>query len=265
MPRERFYQKKVWQNVGVAVLALLTLGAIVYAFVPKPPPAAPGSAPAPSVRPTKEAQQVSRTPGSAATAKATATATATAAAEEDKEPPVAVFLGDSYTEGIGASVQERRWSTLVAGELGWEESNQGVSGTGYHTSSGDAEYQGRVGQVLEDEPQIVVVSGGQNDFGTYAADPGGTVQAIAGLYEALREELPRAQIVAVGPSTPASVDQTVLAIDAAVRDAAAAADATYVSLLEPDVLTPDMLLADQTHVDDRGHRAIADRVIAALE
>jgi lysophospholipase L1-like esterase len=261
VPRERFYQKKAWQNIGVAVLALLTLGAIVYAFVPKPPPVAPGSAPAPSVRATQDAQQVSGTPKVAATA----TATETAAAKEDKEPPVAVFLGDSYTEGIGASVPERRWSTLVAGELGWEEANRGVSGTGYHTSAGDAEYQGRVGQVLEDEPQIVVVSGGQNDFGTYAVDPGGTVQAIAGLYEALREELPQAEIVAVGPSTPASVDQTVLAIDAAVRDAAAEADATYVSLLEPDVLTPDMVVADQTHVDDRGHRAIADRVIAALE
>jgi lysophospholipase L1-like esterase len=260
LPRERFYQKKVWQNVGVAVLAVLTLAAIVYAFVPKPPPVAPGSAPAPSVRSTQEAQQVSGTPKAAPSATATATA-----AEEDKEPAVAVFLGDSYTEGLGASVQERRWSTLVAGELGWSESNRGVSGTGYHTSAGDAEYQGRVGQVLEDEPQVVVVSGGQNDFGTYSVDPGGTVQAIAGLYEALREELPRAQIVAVGPSTPGSVDQTVLAIDAAVRDAAAAADATYVSLLEPDVLTPDMVLADQTHVDDRGHRAIADRVIAALE
>jgi lysophospholipase L1-like esterase len=257
VPRERFYEKKVWQNVGVAVLALLTLGAIVYAFVPKTPPVAPGSAPAPYVRGTQEARQVSGTPKAAPTA--------TAAAEEDKEPPVAVFLGDSYTEGLGASVPERRWSTLVAGELGWEEANRGVSGTGYHTSAGDAEYQGRVGQVLEDEPQVVVVSGGQNDFGTYAGDPAGTVQAIAGLYEALREELPQAQIVAVGPSTPGSVDQTVLAIDAAVRDAAAAADATYVSLLEPDVLTPDMVLADQTHVDDRGHRAIADRVISALD
>ncbi|WP_336711508.1 SGNH/GDSL hydrolase family protein [Arthrobacter sp. USHLN218] len=257
MPRERFYQKKVWQNIGVAVLALLTLGAIVYAFVPKPPPVAPGSAPAPSVRANQNAQQVSGTPKAAAAA--------TVAAKEEKEPPVAVFLGDSYTEGIGASVPERRWSTLVAGELGWEEANRGVSGTGYHTSAGDAEYQGRVGQVLDDEPQIVVVSGGQNDFGTFAVDPGGTVQAIAGLYEALREELPQAEIVAVGPSTPGSVDQTVLAIDAAVREAAAAADATYVSLLEPDVLNPDMVIADQIHVDDRGHRAIADRVIAALE
>lgn len=259
MPRERFYQKKVWQNVGVAVLALLTLGAIVYAFVPKPPPAAPGSAPAPSVRANQDVQQVAGTP------KPATAATATAAAQEEKEPPVAVFLGDSYTEGIGASVPERRWSTLVAAELGWEEANRGVSGTGYHTSAGDAEYQGRVGQVLDDEPQIVVVSGGQNDFGTYAADPGGTLQAIAGLYEALREELPQAEIVAVGPSTPGTVDQTVLAIDAAVRDAAAASDATYVSLLEPDVLDPNMVAADQIHVDDRGHRAIADRVIAALE
>ncbi|EMY32222.1 G-D-S-L family lipolytic protein, partial [Arthrobacter crystallopoietes BAB-32] len=193
------------------------------------------------------------------------TEAAEAETQEPEEPPVAVFLGDSYTEGIGASAPEQRWSTLVAGELGWEEVNLGVSGTGYHTSAGEAEYQNRVGEVLEAEPRIVVVSGGQNDFSTYAVDPGGTVQAINGLYEALREELPRARLVAVGPSTPGPVDQTVRAIDAAVQDAAEAVDATYVSLLEPDVFTVDMVLPDQAHVDDRGHQAIADRVIAALE
>lgn len=255
--RNKILKNKTLQNVGLAVLLLATLAAFVYAFLPKPPATPVGGT----------TQPAEATPSSAATETATASPTpsATATETEEAEPPVAAFLGDSYVEGIGASSQEDRWSTLVALELGWEEMNHGISGTGYATNAQGPGYVDRLDDVIAENPDVVVVSGGQNNFSTYQFDPQGTLQAISSVYEDLRAELPDAQIIAVGPSTPSAVDQTVFALDAAVQEAAESVDATYVSLLDPDVFTLEMIQPDGVHVDDAGHTAIAERVINAVE
>lgn len=255
--RKKILQNKALQNIGLAVLLLATLAAFVYAFLPKPSATPVGGA----------TQPAEATPPSAPAETATASPTPSATATETEEagPPVAAFLGDSYTEGIGASGQENRWSTLVSLELGWEEMNHGISGTGYATNAQGPGYANRLDDVIADNPDVVVVSGGQNDFSTYQFDPQGTLQAISSVYEELRAELPDAEIIAVGPSTPSAVDQTVFALDAAVQEAAESVDATYVSLLDPDVFTLDMIQPDGVHVDDAGHAAIAERVINAVE
>ena len=82
-----------------------------------------------------------------------------------------VFYGSSTTEGAGASDPSRRFSTIVAKTLGWEEINLGVGGT---TVVGrDAEGQlirrdsglGRVPDVLDAKPDLTLVLYGANDFG----------------------------------------------------------------------------------------------------
>ena len=58
-----------------------------------------------------------------------------AQAEAHSDSPVAVFLGDSYTQGFGAVPLDRRWSSLVAHDADWTEVNQGQGGTGFVTTA----------------------------------------------------------------------------------------------------------------------------------
>jgi lysophospholipase L1-like esterase len=180
--------------------------------------------------------------------------------------PVAAFLGDSYTWGWGITERSRRWSTLVAHQMGWEERNFGVGGTGYSTYSDKGQaYRYRADEITAVAPNIVVVSGGVNDRRDIASDREAVVEAVEQTYENLREHLPRARIIAVGPTFLDQVTPDLIALDEAVRGAARDVGADYVSLISPTyVLRPDEFNPDGLHVNDEGHRAIADRVVSVL-
>jgi lysophospholipase L1-like esterase len=189
----------------------------------------------------------------------------------DPETVRAAFIGDSYTQGGGADPDEFRWSTEAAGDLGWSELNYGRGGTGYVTTNSFRgcglqycpTYVEMVAEVAAVRPDVVVVAGGQNDFSAYARDPSRVHTAVRAVFAGLRAALPDARLVALGPSTPWAVDDLARGLDHAVREAAASVDALYVSLLEPNVVDPAHHLGDG-HVDNRGHRAIADRLVAAV-
>jgi len=190
----------------------------------------------------------------------------------EKAKPLAVFIGDSYTQGTGASKDETRWVDLVAKAEGWGYDNLGRGGTGYLATSGKAgcglevcpNYAEMVETVAAIKPATVIVAGGQNDFSAFNENRPAVLAQIAKTYNGLRAKLPKARIIAVGPSTPWGVNEDVLAFDAAVQEAAASVKAEHVSLIEPNVVTPQMVLPDGGHVNDAGHKAIAERVISAL-
>lgn len=182
----------------------------------------------------------------------------------------AVFLGDSYTQGWGASEPDRRWSALVAADAGWVEVNQGQGGTGFVSTSGLGgcglvycpTYPERVPDVAAVHPDIVVIAGGQNDLADLTADPDAVRGAVEETYVAIRRALPEARIIAVGPSLAQPGNALIDELDVWVRAAAAQVDADYVSL--DGVIEPEMVAADGVHVNDEGHRAIADRVLAGI-
>lgn len=186
------------------------------------------------------------------------------------DPPVAVFIGDSYSSGVGASEMSKRWTTRLSATEGWREVNVAHPGTGYLTTAGlqvcgrefCPNYQGAVAEAIKNKAQIVVVAGGQND---QLQDPSAEQAAIAKVYRDLRAGLPDAQIIAVGPSTPdAEPGKNLLGIDAAVQTAAAQNEAVYVSLLAPPAIGPGMVLADSAAAGDAVHAAIEQRVAAAV-
>ncbi|MGY4859563.1 SGNH/GDSL hydrolase family protein [Cryobacterium sp. AP23] len=191
----------------------------------------------------------------------------------DAAGTTAVFLGDSYTKGWGASKQSLRWSTLVAGSAGWIEVNQGQGGTGFVTDAGEGgcgleycpPYLERVPKVLAAQPDIVVISGGQNDLTAFDADPDAVHAAITETYQRIREGLPEARIIAVGPSLPQPDDSRIAKIDEWVRAVAKTVDADYVSLIDPTLIDPDMIASDHVHVNDAGHQAIANRVLDTMD
>jgi lysophospholipase L1-like esterase len=185
---------------------------------------------------------------------------------------VAVFLGDSYTEGWGASDASTRWSALVAEEAGWVEVNQGQGGTGFVTTSGLGAcgldfcptYLDRVPDVIAAQPDIVFIAGGQNDLRTLATDPEAVRSAVMETYDRIRAGLPQARIVAVGPSVAQPGNQLIAELDEWVQATAKTVGAEYVSLIDPVVIEPELLDVDGVHVNDKGHRAIAERVLAGI-
>ena len=185
----------------------------------------------------------------------------------------AAFIGDSYTQGVGASGPESRWVTLVSGKEGWEPHNFGRSGTGYLAVGAPSEcghlkclnYVKTVPLVVAAKPHFVFVSGGQSDFETFLKDPGSVITAIDATYTLLRAGLPDTPIYAIGPSTTGTVTKQILEFDTAVRSAAARVGATYVSLLQPNVIKPTFIAADRSYVNDAGFAAIAERVEESIK
>ena len=120
-------------------------------------------------------------------------------------------------------------------------------------------------EAVAEDPDIVVGAGGRNDLVIFASDRARVTTAMSQTFTRLRKDLPRAQIIAVGPLSPGQVDDTIRAFDASVEEIARRSDATFISLIEPQsVITSSMVLEDDTHVNDEGHEAIAQRVLAGL-
>lgn len=195
----------------------------------------------------------------------------------EEERPTALFFGDSYSAGTGASTPRQRWTTLVAANEGWDERNYARGGTGFvstATAAGCGEefcpaYIGMIDQAVADQvsPTVVFIAGGQNDTDEwFQGDDGQIVRdAISATYVRARDAFPGARIISVGPSwlgEPASWQDD---FEAAVRDAASSVGAEFISLRNPPALNdPAMELGDGGHVNDLGHRAIADRVIGQI-
>lgn len=196
------------------------------------------------------------------------------ATEEATAPtPTAVFLGDSYAQGTGASASTSRWSTLVSESQGWEEVNMANGGTGYATAV-DGEtatdacgkdycptYAEMIPEVVEQEPSIVVVSGGRNDVGRNIDQ-----ESIAAFYRDLRSALPDAEIIAVSPVWDARESPAELsAIGDAVREAVTSVGGTYADISQPLTGNPEAITEDQVHPNDQGHQILADAVITELD
>lgn len=82
-----------------------------------------------------------------------------------------LFLGDSITEGVGASSQEKRYTDLVGKMLGCETVNYGISGTRIARqtktsvrAAWDVDFRLRV-TLMEKDADRVFVFGGTNDYG----------------------------------------------------------------------------------------------------
>lgn len=186
---------------------------------------------------------------------------------------VALFIGDSYSAGTGAEQTGQRWTSIVSKEMGWSQENRALGGTGYATEAGREgcgmeecpAYLARFEQTAEDvQADVVVISGGQNDFSTYRDDPHEVERSIHDFYAQVSETYPEADVIVVGPSSPWQINDAARGVDAAVREAAGSIEAKYISLLDPNVIEPRMLIEDRAHVNNDGHAAIAKRVLGAL-
>ncbi|MDQ2797464.1 MAG: SGNH/GDSL hydrolase family protein [Actinomycetota bacterium] len=169
---------------------------------------------------------------------------------------VVVFLGDEWTSGATASSKAKRFTTIVATQLGVTERNLGKSGSGY---ADGADYGSRLDAVVSAHPDVVVVSGGRNDV---VAGNGTAADASAAtLFRDLHRKLPAVVLVAVAPMWGDSNPPSALGdLATAVRKAVTAEGGTYLDVADPLNGHPEFM-ADASDPDDRGYAAIA----AALE
>jgi lysophospholipase L1-like esterase len=179
--------------------------------------------------------------------------------------PIAVFIGDSYTQGSG------KWPDLVSEAQGWREVNLGRGGTGYRARlNGNVASKGcgldvcqsfaeMAGDAVSRQPAIVVVAGGRNDAGA-DIEP-----AVHETFSKLRDGLPDARIIAVQRLWDASDEPDFVAeYGKVIKKEVQAVDGEYLMIGTPLRGRPELVKADGVHPTDEGQKVIAAAINEAL-
>ena len=200
-----------------------------------------------------------------------------------------VFLGDSITEGVGASSAETKYVSVLEKNCGLAAAyNHGISGTRFakqkkpsENARWDLDFVSRVKE-LERDADAVVVFGGTNDFG-HGDAPLGTFGdtsedsfygSCSVLMRSLIERYPDVPIIFLTPlhrtgettlTNEIGLERVPLADYAeAIRKTANAyslpvLDLYAMSGMQPEVEAQNRLyFADGLHPSDAGHRRIAE-------
>jgi lysophospholipase L1-like esterase len=186
---------------------------------------------------------------------------------------VAVFLGDSYTAGAGASQVEKSAPYLLAQHYGWRPVDLARGATGYVSSPPDPgqvwcglnhcpSYTESIPAAAAANPDFVIVNGGRNE--TAISGTSQWTQGVRDFYTGLRRSAPHATIIATSPiwddnPTPPQIE----AMRAVVRQAVTAVGGRFIDLGEPLLGRPDLVASDGVHPNDAGNKAIAAAFEAA--
>lgn len=206
------------------------------------------------------------------------------------------FLGDSITEGYGASSKENRYTDIIERESGAICRNYGISGTRIarqHIENNgvpeNSDFCSRV-HTMDPDADIVCVFGGTNDFGHGDAGIGDfsdrTPDTFCGalnmLYSSLIERFPQARIVILTPlhrtgenepsgmagsepKTATLKEYVDLIKKAAEYYSLPVLDLFSVSGMQPQVpVIKEKYVPDGLHPNDAGHARLAQIITAFL-
>jgi lysophospholipase L1-like esterase len=179
--------------------------------------------------------------------------------------PVVAFYGDSYTRGTGTSELSLRWATKICADRGWREFNPSTDGLGF-VNNRDLIGADLPGEIIEADPDMVIVTMGLNDAFSYERVGEGIRDQIEEDFERLTNELPDARLIVVEPfwyttDRPESID----AIIEWVKAAADEFGADYIPGASRWIQGRDGEMAtDGLHPNDAGHELITQKMDAAL-
>ena len=201
------------------------------------------------------------------------------------------FLGDSITEGAGASAQSQCFVSVLGRHTGAEVRNYGIGGTRiarrhvpHENPRYDQDFCQRV-PLMAPDADAVVVFGGTNDYG-HGDAPLGTMAdrtpdtfygALHTLYTSLLTRYPDAIILVITPThrlqedVPDSNGLPLKAYVDAIREVAEAYSLPVLDLYATSGLQPGVpaiqarYMPDGLHPNDAGHARLADRIQKALE
>ena len=190
---------------------------------------------------------------------------AVAAPELPVEPPVVTFVGDSWTEGIGAS-DLHGYADLAAEQLGWDYYVLGVGGSGYTQPGRGSTFDDRVERAVSTDPDVLVVQGSINDRRATPHDLElAALRTLGHLRSAIDADT---SVLVLGaaytPGLGRPVDDR---INDAVAEAADRAGFRFVDPTVGDWNDPGVseIWADDAHPNDVGHQVLADRLAPLLE
>lgn len=183
------------------------------------------------------------------------------------DAPLVAFYGDSYTLGTGASDPSVRWSTRIAESRGWREFNPSVNGLGFINNRSTFGAGDLPSMIIEQEPDIVMVTMGLNDNFSYRFAADEIEAQIAIDLRRLRDGLPDARIIVVEPFWyTAQQPESLGIISGWVRDAARSIGADYIEGASSWIAGRDgEMAADGLHPNDEGYALMTERMDAALE
>lgn len=193
-----------WKDVALALLAVATVALAALAL--RPPDATSG-APEDRLEAPPAAQPVVATSG--------------------RPKPTVVVLGDSYAAGVGATSPEQTGYVAQLGKaLEWDITVVPALGGGYVAGGYDGPMINLVGRIdlKATDPDLVILQAGHNDVRVLPAQLESRVTEVI---EAVREQVPRAQIVVVGLLWPSKPPAEGAAVDEAMSRAASRAGALF--------------------------------------
>ncbi len=179
--------------------------------------------------------------------------------------PVVTFIGDSWTEGVGATAL-RGYAALTAEDLGWDYYGLGVGGSGYVQPGRGSTYDERVDRAVATDPDVIVVQGSLNERRTSLADLApATLLTMAHLRSAVG---PNTVVLVLGSSYTPGTDRAVIdGINDTIAAAAARAGFRFIDPAAANWTDPAVagIWSDPNHPNDTGHQRIADRLAPVLE
>ncbi|UYM05949.1 SGNH/GDSL hydrolase family protein [Solicola gregarius] len=186
------------------------------------------------------------------------------------DAPEALWVGDSYTIGVGAEGPARGYPCLVSDALGWTcqldaQSGTGFVNAGHRTNEAYVPLGERLGRTAEAfGPDLVVVDAGRNDRD---AAIGPFREAVASYLDRARGAFPDARLVVVLPFLLGDTGADYGRIGGVLRNAAASVDADVVDTSTPawNRMVSRLPTVDAIHPTASSHAAIARRLIGEFE
>lgn len=199
-----------------------------------------------------------------------ARATGTSLAAQDVKTPrvVALWLGDSYTAGVGAdNPASTAYPQQVCEAFNWVCNMDAQPGTGFVNDAPQAELSALPKRLDEDRQKfladVIFVDTGRNDARTTAAE---NRAAVSSYFKRLRAAWPEAEIVAI---TPWIMNQSY--VDPLVEIETKAAAKQGIHVLNPFAEgwsrppgSADWMLPDGSHFKQPGHDWVAEHLIESL-
>jgi lysophospholipase L1-like esterase len=181
-----------------------------------------------------------------------------------------LFVGASYTAGLGATPNTEGYAYLIGREPGWRAQVDGVAGTGFLNPGphGGQTFADRIAHLpTEPHPDLVVFQGGRNDVG-YPQDK--LLAAAIATADLAHRRFHGSQVVFLGPipaHVPAPPGQ--IAVANTLRTAASASKSIFVNPIEQGWITPSnedgYVGRVPAHPDNQGYAYIAQRLLTDLE
>ncbi len=183
---------------------------------------------------------------------------------EPSEAPVLAFYGDRFTAGTQqGGLGPAGWPAIVTERLGARSTERhALTDAGYVATSsfGDATFVSLAELLPEPDADVTIVFGSRND---YQATPAQITAAATRTFEVIRATAPQTRLLVIGPAwTDAAVPEELPPVRDAVREAAAAADVTFIDPLVGRWFFDGVGLIGRDSISptDAGHAYLADLI-----